>query len=89
MRPSLIVVMSIGREHINMDFHLENVIHQTMFLGDLTTPAILRLSFQWLRMACASLRMFCYLVEQFDSLFERCRFAALQLGKSLLGFENK
>ena len=42
---SLVIIMAVGREHINIDFRLENAIHQTMFLGDLTTPAILRLSF--------------------------------------------
>jgi hypothetical protein len=49
--------MPIGRKYIDMDFRLEDAIHQTVFLGDLTTPAILGLPLQWLRMACASLRM--------------------------------
>jgi hypothetical protein len=54
---SLIIIMPIGRKYIDMDFRLEDAIHQTVFLGDLTTPAILGLPLQWLRMACASLRM--------------------------------
>ena len=85
---SLIIIMSIGREHINVNFCLENAIYQTMFLGYLTTPAILRLSFQWFRMSSASLRMLSNLIEQFDNFLERCRFATLQFGKSLLGFRR-
>jgi len=48
---SLIIIMPIGREHINVDFRLEDAIHQTVFLGNLTTPAILGLPLQWLRMS--------------------------------------
>ncbi len=68
--------MPIGRKHINMDFRLEDAVHQTVFFGNLTTPTILGLSFQWFWMACASLRMVCYLVEQFNSFLKRCGLAA-------------
>ena len=40
---SLVIVMPIGREYVNVDFRLKDTIHQTVFLGYLTTPAILRL----------------------------------------------
>ena len=33
--------MAVGREHVHVDLCLENAIHQTVFLGNLTTPSVL------------------------------------------------
>ena len=73
-----VVIMAVGREHIHMNLCLEDTIHQAVFLGNLATPAVFRLSFQWFGMASASLRVVCNLVEQFDGFFIRCWFAAFQ-----------
>ena len=84
-----VVIMPIGREYIHMDLCLKDTIHQTVFLGNLATPAVFRLSLQWFWMACTCLRVVCNLVEQFDGFLIRCWFAAFQFGQTLSCFRSK
>ena len=55
---SLIIIMPIGRKYIDMDFRLEDAIHQTVFLGDLTTPAIPGLPLQRSAISLSNLTAF-------------------------------
>ena len=57
MKQSLIVVMPVGREHVNMDFFFKNTINESMLLGDFSAPSPFWLSFQWLRMPKSCLGM--------------------------------
>ncbi len=39
-----VVVMPVGREHVNVNLGFEDSIDQSMFFRNLTAPAILRLT---------------------------------------------
>ena len=56
-RGLFVVVMPVGREHVNVDFRFEDFVYHAMFLRDSSAPLSVAVSLQLLRMACTSLRM--------------------------------
>ena len=79
-----VTVMTIGSEHIYMNFCLKNAVHQAVLLGDLPTPTVFWLSFQRLRMTCTGLGVVCNLIQEFDGFLERGWLATFQLASPSL-----
>ena len=79
----LIIIMSISRKHIYVNFRLEDAIYQPVLLGYLTAPAIFGFAFQWLGMACTCLGMLHKLVEQLDSFLETSRLLHFNFARSV------
>ena len=62
----LVIVMSIGRQNVDMNFCFKNTVNKPMLLRDFSTPSAFWFAFQWLWMAQASLGMLVKFTNEFQ-----------------------
>lgn len=67
-KTSLVALMPVGREHININFRIEDFINHSMLLCNGATPLPTAVSLQRFRVACVSFWMLFQFLNKFVSL---------------------
>ena len=83
---SLVAIMAVGRNHLNKDFGLKNLVNHTVFLRDFTRPLSRPVFFQRFRMSSTRLRVHHKFANKPLGFFERQRFKTLQLSQVFFCF---
>ena len=81
---SLVIIMPISGENINVDFCFENTINKSVFFRYLSTPAAFWFAFQWFWMSQTCLRMFIKFSNKLYRLLIGFRFVTKQFFQVLL-----
>ena len=70
---SLVIIIAIGRKHVDMDFCFKNAVDKSMLSCDFAAPSPFGLPLQWLRVTQPCLRMVVKLADKPQSLIVSLR----------------